>query len=95
MQWLPIETAPKDGTEVLAVVEWPGGKTSRAVVAWRDDVDGQGAGWAGGFVDWRTELEFVLNATHWTPLPALPGMRPMTERELTSLNAFARNLTSG
>jgi hypothetical protein len=57
--WRPIETAPKDGREVLIFV---GGYYIGGVVVaeWRE-----GSGWS----DWDADL---WNPTHWMPLPAPP-----------------------
>ncbi len=60
-EWQPIETAPKDGTQILvfghgrfAVAEFRSGE-------WRDMGD---IGWGGFYSE-------VL-PTHWMPLPAPP-----------------------
>jgi hypothetical protein len=56
MDWLPIEAAPKDGTEILI---WYG---ERAVVArWEDSTEA----WVDD--EWRR-----YPATAWMPLPAPP-----------------------
>lgn len=58
-EWQPIETAPKDGTQILI----PGG-----IAYWRADVDGwytiTAVEWPGLPVQW--------NVTHWMPLPEPP-----------------------
>lgn len=64
--WRDIDTAPKDGTEILLYGRChPRGSTSRyacdANVGWRSE----GA--------WRTRVGGeVCDATHWMPLPAPP-----------------------
>ena len=66
-EWQPIETAPKDGTEVFLWTE----EKPNIVVAYWDTYEG--SGW------WRFS-ESVLsdiageveNATHWMPLPEPP-----------------------
>lgn len=67
-KWQPIETAPKDGTEVL--VTKPG--YTMAVAGfdygeWRDAGD---MGW-GGYCD--------VEPTHWMPLPNPPSEHPAQE----------------
>ena len=73
MEWQPIETAPKDGTEILV---WAG---SCVVVSWRR-LNGigypreawrlvHGAYSSGDEGDWSNEVE---HPTHWMPLPAPP-----------------------
>jgi Lar family restriction alleviation protein len=68
MVWQPIETAPKDGTVVLAVtVE---AQNPKARLAWFE-----GEGWVR---IWKSE-DFVVDGprrwwpTHWMPLPAPPA----------------------
>ena len=59
--WQPIETAPRDGTRILA---WrPNWKESQAVVYWNSD-----------FQDWETCLGTVFHdCTKWMPLPPPPS----------------------
>ena len=59
LQWQPIETAPKDGTEFLGSVgvSYQGGVV---VLHWdKDD----------GFIDWDADF---WDPTHWMPLPPPP-----------------------
>lgn len=58
--WQPIETAPKDGTEVLIWVELHG-FMRRAV-----------SHYAGQYADWVIPGIAGLNPTHWMPLPEPP-----------------------
>lgn len=75
MGWQPIETAPKDGTEVLVYGQWAGeiggkgdfgmfaatyGGPGREYPAHEWDVVG-----VDGYSAW-------VRATHWMPLPAPP-----------------------
>jgi thioesterase domain-containing protein len=66
MNWLPIETAPKDGTEILI---WMDGK-QRIVARW---ADAPAFGWS----DWIETVEgYRLRKnviTHWQPLPEPPA----------------------
>lgn len=66
--WLPIETAPHDGTVIIV------GKASGAVMAWASnaywfdreyDDRGQYCGWTDGF-------DTLSHPTHWMPLPPPP-----------------------
>ena len=57
--WRPIESAPKDGTQVLLVDDAP---TPEAVIGYWDEN-----------TDWRhVPGEWPLSPTHWQPLPAPP-----------------------
>ena len=68
-QWQPIETAPKDGTEILAydrieckILFWSG-KTER--------IDIKNPAWVSWEFD-NAELMTSYNPTHWMPLPEGP-----------------------
>ena len=69
MEWQPIETAPKDGTRVLAFYS-----ADEIIydVVWNDPDDG----WSDvlGFVSTDGEIENFNqpDLTHWMPLPAPP-----------------------
>ena len=70
MNWQPIETAPRDGTEVLVCRVYEGGQARYAVAynyddgnGWRDMGD---LGWAGMTNDDDNR------PTHWMPLPEPP-----------------------
>lgn len=57
--WQLIETAPKDGTEVLLF-----SRGDMAICYWRDD---------GGMTDWTWGLDQAFSLpTHWMPLPTAP-----------------------
>lgn len=67
--WQPIETAPKDGTRVLAYQpagQWSGRGSHRgvlfAVVYWHQPANPESAGF------WLPSLR----PTHWMPLPSAP-----------------------
>jgi hypothetical protein len=69
MNWQPIKTAPKDGTEILAVGQWHGEigegelKPSIHVVSWVYGIwEITGSCVYGSFI----------KATHWMPLPEKP-----------------------
>ena len=79
-EWLPIETAPKDGTAVLVMRDiWPGSKTGRAekcvghntyVAAWWAD-EGNSGEWV-CYMDRIEEPICPIKPTHWMPLPPPP-----------------------
>lgn len=60
-EWQPIETAPKDGTEVLTFR-----KAGLQAVAF----DTGELGWL------CSDGMYLLDVTHWMPLPAPPGRQP-------------------
>lgn len=66
MKWQPIETAPKDGSEVLIYGDLGG----RVKVCW----------WNGAHWQWEYDNDVTYGqaiqseyATHWMPLPAPPA----------------------
>lgn len=61
-KWQPIETAPKDGTEILLWV--PGGFVWHAVMAFSNGM------WADRYTG--RPLPFLKVPTHWMPLPKPP-----------------------
>jgi len=74
-EWQPIETAPKDGTTILA---W-GPYSEPATYQWRTNV--RLVGWVpvwDGFLvieyqsDFGTEYKTADPLTHWMPLPQPP-----------------------
>ncbi len=69
--WQPIDTAPKDGTDLL--VHWDENKTAEGclVVSWNDDPTR--VGW-----QWETlDGPFYHREafSHWMPLPPSPALR--------------------
>ena len=66
-KWQPIETAPKDGTEILACWDAPTPEyKTRGVVRW-EIYNAVGDGyWATAPGDWNKRC------THWMPLPTAP-----------------------
>lgn len=78
--WMPIETAPKDGTQVLLFTDTRAAPASEAwyymgiepfsavqIGYWEDTVDAPLRQEGAG---WRKQL--VGEPTHWMPLPAPP-----------------------
>ena len=66
-EWQPIDTAPKDGTEILlgglyAKKKWTQSVGSRVGEYWMSN--------DGGDPEWSSILFF--KPTHWMPLPAPP-----------------------
>jgi hypothetical protein len=69
--WQPIETAPKDGGNVMLwCVDLVGGNGRVATGSWHYTYDGS---W------WDYHMEYTLNPTHWMPLPAPPVIGSGTE----------------
>lgn len=64
-RWQPIDTAPKDGTRILAWVKGRPLDDNRCIVEWVE-VAGEGQ-WAISDNKW-----FRLHPTHWMPLPEPP-----------------------
>jgi len=62
-QWQPIESAPKDGTEILA---WDG--QGQATIHWSD------GRWSLVYAGWRAEDGDFDGAISWQALPAAPGV---------------------
>lgn len=77
-EWQPIETAPKDGTKVLAgrftgkpKADYEG---YMAVDQW--NTPSKTRGWSG----WGRFNDQYWPATHWMPLPAPPAQQSTEER---------------
>lgn len=74
MEWMPIETAPKDGTEVLVYFRQHGAKS----VSWSDRDGCSDSEWATWCVDDHKHGPFPVrgymkkDSTHWMPLPPPP-----------------------
>lgn len=76
-EWQPIETAPKDGTAILAFMPDAAEQFRIMPIEMLDFNDGDGPQWWQADVDDGYPLE--VTPTHWMPLPQPPGARPMTE----------------
>jgi Protein of unknown function (DUF551) len=63
--WLPIESAPKDGTEFLGL---RGNKIANAYKVQHDDCEM----WCFGGSSGDVEIAPYTKPTHWMPLPAAP-----------------------
>lgn len=67
--WMPIETAPKDGTSFLACNTKEGNFNGIFITAYRPkDVKGSGFGVIDSCCAYYEDAE----PTHWMPLPAFP-----------------------
>lgn len=84
-EWMPIETAPKDGTTILAwseycsepiTVSWC--RANSWVAAWFGSWDGSTVIGAQG--DWGTDYKEAPPLTHWMPLPSPPSEDEGTEK---------------
>jgi hypothetical protein len=70
-QWLPIESAPKDGTLILGAAGW-------VEQGWWDDDRGE---WWPHNTHWTDAHGGCLYPTHWQPLPAAPTAASQVEPE--------------
>lgn len=73
-KWQTIETAPKDGSEILAISTAHKGPL---ILAWRH----YNGCW--GWRDWDWDLHLASNVTHWMPLPEPPLTPDPRQREST------------
>ena len=74
--WFPIETAPKDGTRILAFGYWtgevngPDEQPTECIIYWRNGrTDYPGYEW---YVDNTDGYAAWMKPTHWMPLPEPP-----------------------
>lgn len=64
MNWHPINSAPKDGTPVLAFMPtYYQGRGGQHVVVWMNFTDRPG---------WYSHVSGIHEPTHWMPLPPPP-----------------------
>lgn len=78
MDWQPIETAPEDGTPVLAWNKEYGARETKSVT-YGPGSPGFEKGYADRWWTWdepRANWAFRWNPTHWMPLPAPPKSVP-------------------
>ncbi len=66
MNWQPIETAPKDGTEILTFQPRLSYRGFFVVVRFDAEMWGGDGGWSDG--------EYHYRPTHWMPLPDPPAL---------------------
>lgn len=75
-QWLPIETAPKDGTTVLCWSAEFGARESRNIT-YTPGSPGHADGKTDRWWEWlepKKNWAFNWSPTHWVPLPPPPGI---------------------
>jgi hypothetical protein len=82
-EWKPIETAPRDGSEILILTSAGATQARFAAGEWHNYLEGReydGPVWVCCDDQWQIEIEDCgihgMNhgtATHWMPLPSLPG----------------------
>jgi len=80
-EWMPIETAPKDGTAVLVMRNiWPGCKNGVAeecnghntyVAEWWSEMNHGDGSWV-CYMDLPSDPLCPIEPTHWMPLPEPP-----------------------
>lgn len=71
--WLPIGSAPKDGTRIVGYAPRTYGHAYWACLRWQSFSDGS-AGWVGGSFASDPDGAFsaFVTPTHWLPLPVAP-----------------------
>lgn len=89
--WHPIETAPRDGTDILIFTTVHGITQARfARGEWSHTIDGDeydGPVWVCGDDAWTIEVEesedgfYDAEATHWMPLLASPSDDQITKEQ--------------
>lgn len=80
IEWLPIDTAPKDEPIWLAGPSLIDEDFNRKGVAegyWLDDLGWMGAIWNNEQDYWESKQ---INPTHWMPIPAAPAFEAATEK---------------
>ena len=79
MNWKPIETAPKDGTDILLCRMHEGRCVTMQIGAWtvaRPQADGFVAGRGQPFWIAYDSVHLVATPTHWMQLPPPPEDEP-------------------
>lgn len=101
-QWLPIESAPKDGRKIIVIYVNHNGKTRTVMARWLtqeevDEIDHEGvgleAGWFECIDNWSDYTEVAIHEgepTHWQKLPAAPGASPPAAVPADGLHTAAR-----
>ena len=75
VEWREIESAPKDGSKILAYCT-NGGDPFCEVLYWdsTDDNQAEKPSWISGYFDSHYEQNYTYTVTHWQPLPPPPKM---------------------
>ncbi len=72
-QWMPIETAPKDGTRVLLATANEVTSGWWMPFGYEFGRNADPGGWTdGGVADWGMQHSSELFPSHWMPLPEPP-----------------------
>ena len=81
--WQPIETAPRDGTHILAILVLPpskvrSGYNSYIYEVWWSEYAKKGKSvlFEGQYFSGWQPWPFEANPTHWMPLPPPPEVTP-------------------
>lgn len=76
MEWKTIESAPRDGTEIIGYGRWAGEingcdtEPTRAIISWKGGrTDYEGFDWV---VSGTDAYAAWMMPTHWFPLPPSP-----------------------
>ena len=91
-QWLPIESAPKDGRKIIVWYLNRNTKARTVMARWLTDeqaaeTDGDDVGLEGGWYECIDNCDCTEVAihegepTHWMPLPAAPGASPQPPQQ--------------
>jgi hypothetical protein len=96
MAWRPISTAPKDGTEIIAVFSDDYGYQDKPTVygPWTVSFDGRRQKWVSSWDGYRvisSQTDFGtdyhdpdIDPTHWMPMPPPPAPAPGTLADATN-----------
>jgi hypothetical protein len=97
MNWKPIQTAPRDGTEILGwredcgalLIRWiaPSGFLSESEMWSLDESSRYAEGWFCADFAQATRMEGDFVPTHWQPLPEGPYADPVVTGRIAELHA--------
>lgn len=81
--WMPIETAPRDGVVLLSFIGHGENEAQNVAICYYDEDYGPcgyseiagGSGWVLSICGHPVEDQFLVNPTHWMPLPAPPSKK--------------------
>lgn len=69
--WKPIDTAPKDGTNIIICIA--GITRSSGEAYWYQNENGSNGGWQTWDGENHKRTVYITQPTHWMPLPQAPG----------------------